>query len=203
MLPGLGPLAIMIMNENGSHLSLLASHLRKCAVSDDRQRQDLQATFIDHRDRLQEAAQRIVGSRHPAEDVLQSAYLRITESSAHLVIRNPLSYCFQVVRHLAIDYCRRRALESQFFAAEVEGHAVPAPQLSPERTATSSQLLARISEILTQLPPRTRKAFMLYRLEGLTQRAIAERLGVSPTLVNFMIKDAVDALKHCQDGIEP
>ena len=168
-------------------------------MSNERQRQALQATFIEHRERLQEAAQRILGRRHLAEDVLQSAYLRITDSSAHLVIRQPLNYCFQVVRHLAIDYCRRQALEAQFFTSEIEGQAVPAPQLSPERAAMSGQFLSLIDEALARLPSRTRQAFVLYRLEGLTQRAIADRLGVSPTLVNFMIKDAIEALKQVGD----
>jgi RNA polymerase sigma factor (sigma-70 family) len=169
----------------------------------DRQRQDLQATFIAHRDRLRDAAQRIVGTRHLAEDVLQTAFLRIMDSASHLIIRHPLNYCFQVVRHLALDYCRRRALEAQFFAAEIEGHTVAAPHLSPERAVMNGQFLAVVDEALAQLPSRTRQAFTLYRLEGLTQRAIADRLGVSPTLVNFMIKDAIDALKQCQDAAKP
>ena len=169
-------------------------------MPNERQRQDLQNTFIEYRDRLQEAAQRIVGTRHLAEDVLQSAYLRITDASVHLAIQQPLNYCFQVVRHLAIDYCRRRALESQFFAAEIEGHAVPAPQVSPERTAISGQALVLIDEALARLPARTRQAFLLYRVEGLTQRVIADRLGISPTMVNFIIKDAVEALKKCREA---
>lgn len=168
-------------------------------MSNDRQRQDLQAVFIEHRHRLQETAQRIVGNRHLAEDVLQSAYLRITDTPSHRVIDQPVSYCFQVVRHLAIDQSRRRALESQFFAAEFEGHTVAAPQTSPERTVIGGQLLAMIEEALARLPARTRQAFVLYRLEGQTQRAIASQLGVSPTLVNFMIKDAIEALKQCRD----
>ena len=31
----------------------------------------------------------------------------------------------------------------------------------------------------------------LHRLDGFTQRAIADELGVSTTLVNFMIRDAL------------
>lgn len=169
------------------------------AVSNDRQRQDLQVAFIEHRRRLQETAQRIVGNRHLAEDVLQSAYLRITDTPSHLPIQQPVNYCFQVVRNLAIDQSRRRALESQFFAAEFEGHAVPEAQTSPERTAISGQLLSLIEATLSRLPARTRQAFILYRVEGQTQRAIASQLGVSPTLVNFMIKDAIEALKQCRD----
>lgn len=169
-------------------------------MPNDRPRQDLQVTFIEYRDRLQEAAQRIVGTRDLAEDVLQSAYLRITETSVHLVVRQPLAYCFQIVRHLAIDYCRRRSLETQLFVGEVEGRVVSAPHLSPELSAISSELLAQVGEALARLPSRTRQAFVLYRFEGVTQRDIAERLGVSPTLVNFMIKDAIEALKQCRDS---
>lgn len=167
-------------------------------MSNDRQRQDLQTTFLGARDRLREAAQRIVGTRDRAEDILQSAYLRITETQADLV-RQPLNYCFQVVRHLAIDHCRRRALESQFLVGEFEGQSVPDAHVSPEVSAISGQFLTLIGETLRELPSRTRQAFMLYRLEGLTQRDIAQRLGVSPTLVNFMIKDAVEALKRCRE----
>lgn len=39
-------------------------------------------------------------------------------------------------------------------------------------------------------------------LEGLTQRQIATRLHVSLTLVNFMIKDAVEALKVCRQQMK-
>lgn len=167
-------------------------------MSNDRQRQDLQTTFLESRERLRLAAQRIVGTRDLADDILQSAYLRITDTSAGLV-RQPLNYCFQVVRHLAIDHCRRRALEAQFLVGEAEGHEVPAPHVSPEISAMSGEFLMRIGEALGQLPSRTRQAFVLYRVEGLTQRDIAQRLGVSPTLVNFMIKDAVEVLKRCRD----
>jgi RNA polymerase sigma-70 factor (ECF subfamily) len=35
----------------------------------------------------------------------------------------------------------------------------------------------------------------MYRLHGVPQKDIAKELGVSPTLVNFMIRDA---LLHCR-----
>lgn len=44
-------------------------------------------------------------------------------------------------------------------------------------------------------PKRTRYAFEMYRLHGVPQKDIAKELGVSPTLVNFMIRDA---LVHCR-----
>ncbi len=72
-------------------------------MSNDRQRQDLEDIFIEHRDRLRATAQRIVGTRERAEDVLQDAYLRVSKVTSPPVIERPLRYWFQVVRHLAID----------------------------------------------------------------------------------------------------
>jgi RNA polymerase sigma-70 factor (ECF subfamily) len=171
-------------------------------VSNDRQRQDLEDIFIEHRVRLRKLAQRIVGTRELAEDVLQSAYLRVVEVATKLAIEQPLRYWFQVVRHLAIDSRRRTMLEGQVFTGELQGTTVPAQQSSPEQMAITGELLSLLEKTLMRLPARTVRAFRMYRLEGLTQRDIALRLQVSPTLVNFMIRDAVDALKGCQRRFE-
>lgn len=167
-------------------------------MSNDHQRRNLEYAFIEHRARLIETAQRIVGTRDRAEEVLQSAYLRALDVSGHLTIEQPLNYCFQVVRHLAIDARRRATLESHLFTVEESGEHVVAPSESPEQGAISGQYLSLIEAALARLPDRTRRAFHWYRVEGVTQREIATRLGVSPTLVNFMIRDAVQALKECR-----
>ncbi len=171
-------------------------------MSNDRQRQDLEDVFIEHRDRLRAAAQRIVGSRERAEDVLQDAYLRVSKVTSQPVIQRPLRYWFQVVRHLAIDSRRRMLLESHVFVDEMQGDVMPAPQSSPEQVAITGQFLILLEQTLVGLPDRTGRAFRMYRLEGLTQREIAVQLRVSPTLVNFMIRDAIGALKNCQQRFE-
>ncbi|MFC6978486.1 sigma factor-like helix-turn-helix DNA-binding protein [Microbulbifer taiwanensis] len=56
-----------------------------------------------------------------------------------------------------------------------------------------------VARALGELPERTRRVFELYRMGGHTQREIAKMLGVSPTLVNFMIRDA---LNHCRSALE-
>lgn len=170
-------------------------------MSNDRQRQDLESAFIEYRARLIETAQRIVGTRDRAEEVLQSAYLRMLDVSEHLTIEQPRNYCFQVVRHLAIDSRRRTTLETQLFAAEESGECVATQSSSPEQAAITGQYLALVQDALSRLPDRTRQAFHWYRVEGVTQREIAVRLGVSPTLVNFMIRDAVNALKECKQAL--
>ena len=66
---------------------------------------------------------------------------------------------------------------------------------SPETSHINFSTLEHIADALTELPSRTRYAFEMYRLHGVPQKDIAKELGVSPTLVNFMIRDA---LVHCR-----
>jgi RNA polymerase sigma factor (sigma-70 family) len=169
-----------------------------CPVSIDHQSQDLGRTFIENRAQLRGAAQKIVGSRDHAEEITQAAYLRVMEIASTMPIRHPESYCFQVVRNLAIDTRRRKRLESHVFSEEQGSDQVPCAQRTPEQIAIDHQHLSIVRKVLASLPERTRQAFNLYRLNGLTQRDIASRLGVSATLVNFMIRDATDALRRCR-----
>lgn len=164
----------------------------------DRPPHDLESIFIENRTSLREAAQAIVGARDRAEDVTQSAYLRVLEVSDSIHVRQPLNYCFQVVRHLAIDFRRRMLLEAHYFVNESHGERVPAAASSPEQALIFREQLQMVESVLNELPERTRKAFSLYRLSGLTQRQIARQLGVSATMVNFMIRDAMTALMNCR-----
>lgn len=159
---------------------------------------DLKGTFIAHRVQLRSAAQKIVGTRELAEEVTQEAYLKVTDLMGAVPVKQPLAYCFQVVRNLAIDYRRRLSFEANVFAGEEDGEHVAAPQATPEQFAINRQNLQIVDKILDDLPARTRQVFEMYRLHGLTQRDIAQRLGVSATLVNFMIRDASDALMQCR-----
>lgn len=175
----------------------LSAGPRKSAVSNERQRHELEAAFIQHRSRLRDVAQTIVGARDIAEDITQSAYLKVLELSVEMVVRQPSGYLFQVVRHLAIDHRRHSALESRLLTQERHGLPVPATG-SPEQELMVRQQIALVEQALAKLPTRTRTAFTWYRVSGLTQREIGAKLGVSATMVNFLIRDAINALKQCR-----
>ncbi len=162
------------------------------------QTRELEATFIAHRLQLRSAAQKIVGQRDLADEVTQEAYFKLTDSALAAKVQQPLAYCFQVVRNLAIDHRRRMNFESNVFTGEDEGMNVPTSQATPEQHAINRQNLSLIDKVLAGLPQRTRQAFEMYRLNGLTQRDIGQKLGVSAALVNAMIREATDALMHCR-----
>ncbi|KAF1073192.1 MAG: putative RNA polymerase sigma factor FecI [Variovorax sp.] len=155
--------------------------------------------FIANRAQLQRVAQKIVRTADLADEVLQDAYLKLADGAAVRDVRKPLGYCCQVVRNVAFDYHRHQSVEASYrtYCEDVELVSPPSND-APERVLDGRQALAVIDRVLGALPARTRLAFELNRLSGMTQREIAARLGCSATLVNFMIKDADAALESCR-----
>jgi RNA polymerase sigma-70 factor (ECF subfamily) len=168
-------------------------------VREDEQLSDLVDVFVAHRNQLCQVATKILGSLDRAEDVVQDAYLKVIEARAVFVVKQPVAYIFRIVRNLAIDHYRRATLESGVFTVAEEGWNGPSASGTPEAISISRQQLSLVASALDQLPERTRRAFELYRMGGHTQREIAQMLDVSPSLVNFMIRDALD---HCRSALE-
>lgn len=160
---------------------------------------ELEDIFINQRQRLCCVAARVLGNADQADDVVQDAYLKISEATMLFEVKQPISYVSRVVRNLAIDRCRRSAFESTLFAKEEEGFNASLAIHSPETIAIDRQALVQVSQALDRLPKRTRYAFELYRSGSHTQREVAEQLGISTTLVNFMIRDA---LTHCRQSLK-
>ncbi|AWK88514.1 RNA polymerase factor sigma-70 [Azospirillum thermophilum] len=161
--------------------------------------QTLSDIFTAQRRSLVGMAERITGCRHHAEDVVQDAFLKLLGADSTSAIRAKAGYLMMVVRNLAIDHYRRKGLESRLLAAEEEGQAVSTPEAaSPESVNVNRQLLQTLESALADLPERTRYAFEMHRIHGHSQKDIAATLGVSPTLVNYMIRDA---LVHCRKAM--
>ncbi|MGG2396287.1 RNA polymerase factor sigma-70 [Pseudomonas sp. SH1-B] len=155
--------------------------------------------FVTRRQTFINAAARILGCRSHAEDVVHDAYIKLSAASRVPNIQSQSSYLLRVVRNLAIDLYRRQALEKRYAGSEEEGLRIAAPGASPEISHESRETLEMLSSALAQMPERTRYAFEMYKLHGRTQNDIAKELGVSPTLVNFMVRDA---LLHCRQALK-
>lgn len=165
-------------------------------------RETLSVLYQTHRRQLLHTAARILGSRDLADDVVQDTYLKLLERPAPEDLREPVAYLFQTVRHLSIDYHRRRTFEAHLFAGQEDGQHAVSGDLA-EDSAVSHQALSLAADALARMSARTRRAFELHRFEGCTQRDVARELGVSATLVNFMIRDADAALCSCREYLQP
>ena len=67
-------------------------------------------------------------------------------------------------------------------------------EFSPERVLLGRERLAKATQIMRGMPPRTREVFLLHRFEEMTYPAIARSLGISVSAVEKHIMIALKLL---------
>lgn len=121
------------------------------------------------------------------DDVVQESYLRVWRARLAQPLRSSRGFLFRVARHLALDLLRRQRVspidrQRDFGALRVADQAVDAAEF-----AAMCDDLDLLAAALAALPPRRREVMMLRKLEGLSQKEIAARLGLSELTVQVHI----------------
>ncbi|HWU31262.1 MAG TPA: sigma-70 family RNA polymerase sigma factor [Marmoricola sp.] len=120
---------------------------------------ELEAAFEANRTHLISVAQRILGSRHEAEDVVQEAWLRMNRSDT-ADIANPAGWLTTVVSRMCLDQLRAKtARREDFTETPLRVVADPADQ-AELADAVGGALLV----VLDTLSPAERLAFVLHDL---------------------------------------
>lgn len=136
-------------------------------------------------------------AREDIDDVIQESYCILAAIDRFEEIARPDGYFFQTARHLV----RRRAARAKvvpFVPLLDDDHLDDQPD--PERDAAGRLALARVLLLLEKLPERRRLVLRLNRVEGLSQRHIAEKLGLSENVVDHEMRFGLADLKQAWDA---
>jgi len=117
------------------------------------------------------------------DDIVQEAYAKLAALESVAAVRDPRTYVFQVAYSIVVSHVRRSRIVSIRAMDDVEELATVLPQASPERQLEDRDELNRLAAAIAALPPKCRETLLLRRLEGLSQRETAKRLGVSEKAV--------------------
>lgn len=122
---------------------------------------------------------------NPADilDLRQDAYVRVYEAAAKSRPNAPKSFLFTTARHLMTDRLRRRRIVAIDAVGDLDALNVLVEELSPEDRTSAHQELRRLAEALDELPPRCREAVWMRRVDDLSQKEVAARLGVTQKTV--------------------
>lgn len=133
-----------------------------------------------------------------AADLTQEVFVRLLGQEA-AAIANPLALAYRIARNLLVDHHRGRRPDSgdgdEPCFDEMTGSAP-----DPQDVAAARQRLDRLESAIARLPPQCRRAFVLNRLEGLSQAQVAERMGISRQVVERHIAKALVLLREQVDG---
>jgi len=156
-------------------------------------RRDLIA-YLQRRDRTAEV-----------EDLVQEAFVRFHRAGHDLAAPDARPLLFVIARNLQLDGWKSGGREKARRSADdihdldTGPRAIASAAPSADQRLIGRQDLAAAAAVIRALPPKTRDAFLLHRFEAKTYRQIAERLGVSVSMVEKHIAEALRQLKKSRD----
>ncbi|HEY0623222.1 RNA polymerase sigma factor [Sphingomonas sp.] len=117
------------------------------------------------------------------DDIIQEAYAIFADLETVEDIRFPRAYLFQVARSVITRHVRRARVVSIRTMDDLTDFDPADDYPSPERVAIDRDQLRRLAEAIGAMPERTQEAFVLRRVDGLSQREISARMAISENTV--------------------
>jgi RNA polymerase sigma-70 factor (sigma-E family) len=143
---------------------------------------------VARRSALLRTAYLLTGDHHDAEDLVQSALIKVVPRWARIRDR-PEPYVRQVLARESVSRWRRRRWR------EVTTDAVPEAMHHDSSTDRIALL-----EDLRRLSPRQRAVLVLRYFDDLTEADTAAALGISVGTVKSHVRDALACLRNQQSG---
>ncbi|HLQ27712.1 MAG TPA: RNA polymerase sigma factor SigZ [Ktedonobacteraceae bacterium] len=131
-----------------------------------------------------------------AEDILQEVFLKIHTRINTLRDEEKLqSWIYQIARNAIADYYRahKATVGAQFIAPNSETLLLPEEPIVNDDVV--KELIPSIKAMVDSLPADYRQALILTEYEGLTQRELAARLGLSFSGAKSRVQRAREKLK--------
>jgi len=117
------------------------------------------------------------------DDIIQETYARLWTVDADAIL-NPRAYMFVTARRILGEVIRRAQVVQIEFAVDFEDlDVLEDAEAGLEGRLSARQEVERLRRIVATLPTKCRQAFQLKKLEGLSQRETAERMGVAESTV--------------------
>jgi RNA polymerase sigma-70 factor, ECF subfamily len=140
--------------------------------------------------------ERLVGARADAEDLVQTAFLRVWQGAARWEPDARFStWFYRVLHNLCMDHFRARRAPSEALDEDL-----PDPDPTGEDHVAGTQRSARVQAALAALPARQRAAIVLCYYEERSQAEAAALLGVSEGALESLLSRGRASLRKHMTG---
>ncbi len=144
-----------------------------------------------HQTSVLSIAYRFLGDRAEAEDVAQSVFVRLWESARRYRPDAPLP---AYLRTLTVNLCLDLKRKARFVVLETEPEAPDGE--GPAALAERAERKRALDRALASLAPAQRMAVVLFHLEGLGVREVADLLETTPKAAESLLSRARAALRE-------
>lgn len=126
------------------------------------------------------------------DDVVQESYLRVWKARALQPIQSAKAFLFKVARHVAVDLLRRHGNSPMNVVDNLNALPVMDDGPSAVEALSAQEKLDLLGDAVMALPSRCREVVLLRKIQGIPQKEVAARFGLSERTVE----------NHCRLGIK-
>lgn len=156
----------------------------------------LGATFLSCRMILMRFVSRIVPPKD-IEDIVQETYIKACDIEQRDSVKQPRSLFFKIAKNLALDHIKRAEFKLSTSMEGDEFDRIVAEQQESDDTYHQVALKEEFSmfcESVRYLPVQCRRAFVLKKVYGFSQKEIAQYMDISQSTVE---KHIANGIKRC------
>lgn len=128
------------------------------------------------------------------DDVVQESYLRMWKARAVQPIESAKAFLFTVARNLALKVLRKDGNSPFVPLRDLAGLRVMDERPTASEAADVQEKIDLLADAVMALPPRCREIIILHKLQGMPQKEVAARLGLSARTVETQVRLGV---KRC------
>lgn len=146
--------------------------------------------YLEYEAKLRGFVQKRVRDKDEANDLLQQLYVKLYKNCEQLQeVRNLNAWLYQIARNAVYDYYREQ--ERSVPVAD-ESQLEAQPGQDPEQQDTEGLVLP----LINMLPAEYAEPLRLSEIEGISQKEIAERLGLSYSGAKSRVQRGREKLKE-------
>ncbi|MGE5429399.1 MAG: RNA polymerase sigma factor [Methylococcaceae bacterium] len=133
-------------------------------------------------------------SETEAEEIVQEVFLKLWENRRQLKNETSFqSYLFTIAFNAIRKHFNRKSRKEQYAAQILESLA--SEHASMETNSDYELLVAKLEQLIGQMPERRKEIFIKRKKEGISVRDIALSMNISPKTVENQVTEAMNFLK--------
>lgn len=123
-------------------------------------------------------------------DLRQDIYVQVYQAARTSFPESPRAFLFATARNLLIRRMRREQIIPIEAVSDFDALGLAIETPGPESNVIARDELRRLQSALDRLAPRTRQAFVMRQVDGLSHREIADRMGITERTVKYHLAEA-------------
>ena len=139
-------------------------------------------------------------SREAAEEIVQELFVTLWEKRNTLLISNLTHYLRMALRNKCIDHIRKRIIKEKHW--NYYQTFLPRQTNNAQETVSYNNLMEALETGIASMPEKTKRIFVLNRLEGKSIPDVAQLIRQSEKTVEYHLAKCLKVLKvHLKDFV--